>query len=570
MLHTLKITNVALIEQLTIQFKPNLNVLSGETGAGKSIIIDSLNFLLGARADKTLIRSGQNEAKVVGVFHLDNFNEGVAAFFEKTGIVKEDVLIISRQMNINGKSITQVNGEFVTATMLRALTSYLIDIHGQNEHQFLLNAKNQLSLIDEFMLEEISKAKQNYLVSYGQLKAVNEQIDSFGGSEEERLKQIDLLNFEINEIMAVELSEEEEERLSLELKRMQNIEKIATQLNNALQLLEGARENGLVSSLAQVIHYLNSVSQYDSAIEECANRLESVKLELADVILEVSAQSSNVEFDEKEYEKLDDKLEQIKKLKRKYGGSIASVHAYLEETEKKLNELQNSKERLDELSIKKQQILKDLLEKGTLLHNLRKQSAKQLTDAVLKELIDLGMPNANLNISFLELPNKYELEEKLTKNGLDEVEFLFSANLGEPLKPLSKIISGGEMSRFMLAIKTIAAKSDEIDTMIFDEIDTGVSGKMAQAVSKKLAKISRAHQVIVVSHLPQISAMADTHYYIEKVIEQNKTLTKIRQLQEDEMLEEIARMLSSENVTEASKQNAFELKQEGNYFKKQL
>lgn len=564
MLQHLKINNIALIEDLNLTFYSKLNVLTGETGAGKSIIIDSLNFLLGARADKTLIRSGQTQAKVVGVFVLEEKVKEVTAFFEKNNLEYDDTVIISRQMSENGKSVTQINGEFVTASMLKELTSYLIDIHGQNEHQLLLNTVNQLEMIDAYKQKEINNKKQAYQEVLHKLKEVNQHLLSFGGSEEDRLRQIDLLEYEVNEINLANITQEEEEELTLRLKKLQNIEKIANNVSEANVQLESG-QGGVLASLTSALHNLNAVSAYDSTIETLVERLNSSKLELEDVIYELNDMASSLEFDEKEYEQVDERLELIKKLKRKYGGSVEQVLTYLKEASEKLHALKNSKEEIDKLQKEKRSILKELLEAGVALRKERETSANELTSAILEELKDLGMPHAKLVMQFCDLPSLEKLERAYKQNGLDEVEFLFSANLGEPVKPLNKIISGGEMSRVMLSFKTVL--TGDIPTFVFDEIDAGISGKMAQAVSKKLAKISRNHQILVVSHLPQIAAMADNHFFIEKTVIEGKTKTHVELIKEDKVIEEIARMLSAEKLTDASKNNAKQLKEDATLFK---
>ncbi|MGD9901433.1 MAG: DNA repair protein RecN [Spirochaetales bacterium] len=571
MLQSLKINSIALIDDLTINFKDKLNVLTGETGAGKSIIIDSLNFLLGARADKTLIRSGKDSAKVTGVFYVDVENPFVADFFEKADIPSEDTIIITREMNINGKSATKVNGEFVSAAMLRAFTTHLIDIHGQNEHQFLLDEKNQLQLLDDYGQNSIKPLKADYLISYDGLKEVNRQILSFGGNEEERLKEIDLLEFEVKEIEGAKLSENEENSLQEEFRRMQNIEKIANEVNLAYSNLNGGADgSGLSQSITFAERSLSAVEEYDEQIAKIAERLNSAKLELEDITSELGAYAEGLEFDEEEFERVDSRLDYIKKLKRKYGGSIESAGEYLEKAKTRLYALKNSAEQLEKLANAKNKLLKELFVKGSRLTEERKTIANTLSQEILEQLKELGMPSANLEVHFNNLPTLGELEQQLTSNGIDIVEFMFSANLGEPVKPLTKIISGGEMSRFMLALKTIIAKTDNIPTMIFDEIDSGISGKMAQAVSHKMAKISRNHQVLVVSHLPQISAMADTHFYIEKIVEGTKTLTNVKEITENAIINEIARMLSGEQLTEHSISNAKELKNICDEYKRKL
>ncbi|MDD4211414.1 MAG: DNA repair protein RecN [Clostridia bacterium] len=570
MLQSLKISNIALIQELTINFKNNLNILTGETGSGKSIIIDSLNFLLGARADKTLIRTGESDARVVGVFILEKTGEFVESFFAKLNIEPDSTIIISRQMNINGKSITQVNGEFVTASMIKELTPYLIDIHGQNEHQFLLSSKNQLTIIDDYFYKMIDNIKQDYLLTFNEIKQVNAGILSFGGSKEDRLRQIDLLEYEINEITSAKLDEKEEEELFVTLKRLQNAEKIANNLTTATYNLENLGASGIVGALSLAINSLDAVASYDDSIAKLSDRLHSAKLELEDATFELNDLASSLEFDQNEFDRVDERLDEIKRLKRKYGSTIEEVLNYLQKATIKLDNLMSSAEELEKLNKQKQNLLKELLLKATKLSNARKQGAKELTQAILAELVDLGMPNAKLEIEFNDLATLEDIESVSTSNGVDQVEFMFSANLGEPVKLLTKIISGGEMSRFMLAIKTIIAKTDNIPTMVFDEIDTGISGKMAQAVSKKLAIISKTHQVLVVSHLPQIAAMADNHYYIEKKVESGKTLTKVMLVEGNLLIEEIARMLSGVKLTDASISNAAQLKDECNKYKLSL
>lgn len=567
MLQQIKITNVALIDEVNINFEEQLNILSGETGAGKSIIIDSLNFLLGKRADKTLIRSGKETAKVTAVFFVDENKAYIKSFFEKLGVESENNIIVTRTMSINGKSTTTVNGEFVSATQLRELTSNLVDIHGQNEHQLLLKEANQLKIVDDFGGKNVLDAKNKYLQNYNLLLEVNKNIKNLGGSEFERARQIELLAHEIKEIEAANLNESEEEELRIKFKRMQNSEKIANSVTEALDALNG---NSVVNNIILANKSLGAVSQYDEELQKLNERFNSIKLELDDAVSELNYIGNSLEFDQEQFEIMDDRLEEIKKLKRKYGGSIESALIYLSEAKEKLFNLENSAEQLMKLNKEKQQIILKLIDFGKVLTNERKQSFNSLSKLMVKELEDLGMKNAKFDAKFYSYYIESELEEKMMPNGLDEIEFMFSANLGEPVKPLSKIISGGEMSRFMLALKAITNKLGGVPTMIFDEIDTGISGAMAAAVAKKLAKISRNHQVLAVSHLPQITAMADSHYYIEKTTKENKTSTSIKLLKEAEEINEIARMLSGNVVSNTSLENAKDLKNKSNIYKKEL
>lgn len=570
MLQSLKIKNVALIEDLYVDFEDKLNILTGETGAGKSIIIDSLTFLLGGRADKSLIRSGQAEAKVTAIFNVDSSMPYVVNFFEKLDLEIDSTVIISRSMNINGKTVSKVNGEFITATMLRDFTAYLVDIHGQNEHQFLLKETNQLQLIDSYGINAIEEKKVEYLTVYNKLKQVNIDLFALGGSEEDRLRQMDILEYQIKELETAELDENEEEELAIKLKRMQNAEKISNSVTSASNALGAEFGDGVLSDLSLAIGSLITATGYDESLINIVEQLKSSKLELEDAISELGVVANSLEYDVVEFETIDERLDYIKKLKRKYGGTIKKALVFLEEAKKELFKLNNSYDQLNLLKSKKKEILKELLHKANNLTASRKEVAENLTRAILNELKDLGMQNSSLEIDFNISPAIETIEQLAKKNGVDNVEFMFSANLGEPVKPLVKIISGGEMSRFMLALKTIIAKTDNIPTMIFDEIDTGISGKMAQAVSYKMAKISRNHQVLVVSHLPQIAAMADNHFFIEKNTIEAKTTTSVKKLDNNLIIEEIARMLSGESLSVSAIDNAKDLKLCCNSFKQNL
>jgi DNA repair protein RecN (Recombination protein N) len=573
MLHSLHINNIALIKNLTIDFTIGLNILTGETGAGKSIIIDSLNFLLGARADKTLIKSGEAQSKVTGVFLVDSKKQFVKEFFEKLDIPLESEVIITRQMGLNKKSTTKVNGEFVTASMLKAFTPHLIDIHGQNEHQFLLDNTNQLTIIDNFGAKELRSYKQNYFKQFELLKEINFKIKALGGSEEDRTRQMDLLNYQINELEGAKLDAQEEIDLKERLKLMQNSEKLTKAVSDAHLNFESSLEGNMIGKISSAITSLRSVEGLDTEIAKLTSRLDSIKLELDDATSELALLQNNYSFDEAEFERVDERIDYIKKLKRKYGSheaSIKSTLAYLEKAKERLFALESSYEALNKFKKQKRDVLISLLISCTQLSEKRQAVARSLSGLIVSELCELGMKDAKLEVSFKFLPTLEELEDVITTGGVDVVEFMFSANLGEPVKALNKIISGGEMSRFMLAIKTITSKTDNIDTMVFDEIDSGISGKMAQAVSKKMAKISKNHQVLVVSHLPQIAAMADTHFYIEKTSNNFTTNTNVKQIDGESIVKEIARMLSGDVLTANSINNAKELKEVSNNYKNSL
>lgn len=550
MLNSLSINNIALITKLTTDFDEKLNIFSGETGAGKSIIIDAINFMLGAKTNKSLIRNGEEFALVEGAFDISG-RQDIEEILLDLGIETDETLIISRQMNLKGKNTIRVNGKIVSLSMLRGISRMLVDVHGQSEHFTLAKIATHIDLLDKFGKNEIKNFKNEYIFAYDELQKLYKELNSFGGSDAERAHLIDLYNFQITEIEEANLTLDEEEQLNERFRLITNAEKIATSLEETLKAL--SVENGGIFSLSIASNELNSISHLNEQFPELVNRINSIRYECEDIESTLSDIQTELNFDDREADRVADRLELIKRLERKYGANITSIFEYLERTKKEYDKLTKSEEEISRINegIEKAKIkTNDYAKKLT---NVRKVVAKQFEELILKELSDLGIENANFEVYFKETNGV------LTRNGSDDVEFMFSANLGQPLKPLVKVISGGEMSRFMLALKSITAELDNIDTMIFDEIDTGISGKIAHVVAEKFINLSRNHQVIVITHLPQICATGDKNLLIAKNIIDEHTETTINVLSKDEKIVEVARLSGSKELNEITKNHAIEL-----------
>lgn len=562
MLKSLKISNIALIENLFIEFDSGLNILTGETGAGKSIIFDALNFVLGARSDKTLIRNGESVARVDAVFDIDLSNTILKNFLADNDIDCEDSeLLISRKMSVDGKSDVKVNGYPITSSMLRQITGNLVDIYGQQEQVSLLKTQSQLALLDNFASSELRTVKEEYSSGFAKLQAINKRLDSLGGDEFNASREKDYLSFVIKEINDANISENEEIELTQSKQRLNNTEKIASGVNVSQNAL-----NSALNYISQGASSLGGVSQFDNTLASLYDRLQSSKLELED-ILESIGELDVGEFSQNEYDKIDERLDRIKELKRKYGGSCEAVQEFLQKSQDRLYELENSDKLRSDLEKDKNELLSKLFSLAIKMNTIRKKYAKLFCQKLLQNLAQLGMPNAQIDFSILD---DNLAEKDLTSNGLGKVELMFSANLGGELKPLNKVASGGELSRLMLGIKAIVAETDNMPTMIFDEIDAGISGKMAQAVGEKMAEIGKFHQVIAITHSVQIASMADCHFMIKKTEHNGKTTSETIKLSENERIEELARFMSGDNVTQSTLTSANELLEKQRQFKLNL
>ena len=557
MLSYLKIKNIALIDQLVINFDEGFNVLTGETGAGKSIIIDSLNFVLGGKVNKTLMRSGESFMRVEALF-LPPYENGIEKVFEDYGIEFEDEILIARTYYDNGKNEIRLNGNTLTASMLKNVTSYLVDILGQHEHQSLLKDKFHLEIIDNLQPKRLELLKESVQNLYSQYKIIVAEIDKIGSSSENRERMLDLLKYQIDEIERAKIKPDEDVELNNERLKMLNSEKIATNLNNAYQELNSNYSSSVDESLKKASVSLNSISQYDNSLVELVERLNSIRYDLQDISETLKQINDQNSFDQARFDEIDSRLDLIKSLKKKYGNSTEQIAEFLQESKLKYDEIVNSEELLNKLNKQLSQLKIDLYNECVNLSNERQNIAKEFEDLVKNQLTDLGMKNARFKVVFEPIVDMEQA--KFTSNGLDSVWFEFSANLGQPLKPLSEVISGGEMSRFMLGVKNILADIDNINTLVFDEVDTGISGNMGFTIACKMANISKNHQVISVSHLPQIAAMADTNFLITKTTQDGQTFTFVERLDEAKALEEVARLSGGEKANAISIEHAKVLK----------
>lgn len=562
MLSKLTIKNVALIESATITFGEGLNVLSGETGAGKSVILDSVNFVLGAKADRAMIRYGETECMVKAEFILSE-NARAVEVLREMDIDSDGEIIISRKFAENGKNAVKINGNTVTATMLRRVTDCLVDVHGQSEHFFLLKESNQLKTLDEVVGDGIISEKQALQALLKENRAIDEQIALLGGDEKERGRRLDILQFQIEEIETVDLQDGEEEELLAKRNKIKNLEKIISALRVATECLSG--ENGVLDGLRLTTRALLGITKLDDAYENVYEKLESVAIDANDALETLNGMADELYFDENEAEETETRLDIIRALKRKYGANKEEIDAYLEEIKKEYDLLSDCEGQYAILTDKKGKNLKKIYQICRKITELRKSQGKAFCKRVTEELKTLNIEHAQFEIEFSEYEETDA--EKATVNGLDTIRFMFSANAGEPMKPLGKIISGGEMSRFMLAVKTQLSSINEISTYIFDEIDAGISGKTAKVVGEKLAKIAKNTQIIAVSHLAQIASMSDNEYFIEKREEKDKTLTFVTELDEQGKIAEIVRLLGGQETDEYAIKHAKELIKQAQEYK---
>ena len=563
MLNKLVIKNVALIENAEINFTQGFNVLSGETGAGKSVILESINFVLGAKADKSLIRNGENECMVSAEFDvLDNNN--VYVILDELGFDREDLLIITRKFDLNGKNSVKINGNSATVSMVKKLTSALLDVHGQSEHFYLLSTANQLKLIDRFAALKDSAEYGAIQVIYKEYKDLIKELESIGGDEAARLLRLDVLNYQIKEIESAAVRENEFEELTDIKSKLLHREKIITALNSVKSSVED--EGGLSDILSNCIRALNGIVSFGEDYAVLSDRLNNAYSEIDDIVSTVNSALDGFGYSEYSLEEIDDRLNLIKTLFRKYGGDYAAMTEFYEGVKLEKEKLENYNDTAEKLQAEIKSRKQNLYDLYIKLSDIRKIAAEKFAKNVLAELVELGMPKASFYVDFSDVPT-YEESKFDSANGFDEIKFMFSANLGEPVKPLSDVISGGEMSRFMLAIKAQTAKYNEISTFIFDEIDAGISGVIAWTVAEKLVNISRSVQVIAVSHLPQIVSFADNNILIIKTELSDKTVTTVKTLTDSDKVNEIARLSGGTFGEDSSIDHAKSLIQKANEYK---
>lgn len=539
MLAKLTVKNFALIENAEIIFTDGMNVLSGETGAGKSVIIESINFVLGGKPDRAFIRHGTEECSVTAEFDVSD-NPSIGDIFDELDFDKEDVLIISRKFSVTGKSSVRINGNSATIGMLKKFTSHLIDVHGQSEHFELLSTSNQLKLLDKYGGEEIAAIKNELKSNYNAFRTVNDELEELGGNEDHRLIRLDVLDFQIKEIEDCAVKEGEEENLLAIRERIIQKERLLTALSAVKSAISD--EGGVSDILGNAVRSVQSVSQFGQEYEDLYSRLSAVYSETEDISETAGEIEESLSEEGLDPDALEERLEKIKKIKKKYGGSFEEINVFLENAKSEKEKLENFNETAEKLLLESEK-LKDVLYKNyASLDNVRRKYAKQLENNVLAELAELKMDKSKFAIVFSALPDKSDCKFD-SANGANEVEFFFSANLGEPLKPLSSVISGGEMSRFMLSVKAQSAKYNDISTFIFDEIDAGISGAVAKVVARKLCRISKEVQVIAISHLPQITSFADNNLLIYKHEKDGLTYTSVKKLSDVEKTAEIVRLV---------------------------
>ncbi|MFA7663638.1 MAG: DNA repair protein RecN [Clostridia bacterium] len=560
MLASLHVKNIAVIKDISINFGNGLNIMTGETGAGKSIIIDSINFVLGDRADKNIIRSGEENAEVEAVFILNSFQMILSEILNNNGIDWNDgILIIRRTLNINGRGEIRVNGFSVTLSFLKSIVSYLLDVHSQHETQSLLNENNHLKILDAYAAETNS-LNVVFLKKLKEFKSLQQLIESFPQPLDIE-HQMDILNFQINEIEESNFHDFEEETLIKERNVIQNSEKILSSLVNAISLLEGNDIIGIETIILNLLKEVSFLNRFDYSYGSISDRLESILIEIRDIKNSLDDSLKNIDYDDNKLQSIEKRIEQIRMVKRKYGSDEESIKSFLLKSIERRNYLSNAEQNISEISSSMSSLKKELTEIGLKLHELRVLSSKSFVDNIVKQLNDLGMKNASFSVS-VELLDDFINSNflELSLNGPDKIKFLISLNKGEPLKDLKRVASGGEMSRIMLAIKNITANLEGIDTLIFDEIDSGISGNAAKTVSQKLFNISIGRQVIVVTHLSQIAAMADLNYLIHKHVSGDETLTYVSQLDEEGVIKELMRISGSNNSSKAGYLSSKELR----------
>lgn len=552
MLQSLHVKNLALIDETEVSFGGGLNILTGETGAGKSIIIGSINLALGAKADKEMIRAGAEYALVELVFTVEN-PEQIRAVQELELPIEEGQIILQRKIMEN-RSQCKVCGETVTARQLRQLADILIDIHGQHEHQSLLKASRQLEILDAYAGVELAEKKGRLKEVYGQYREKKRELSENEVDEETRKRECSLAEFECREIEEAALAPGEDEEIEKAYRRMSNARKIREAAASAHELC-GYEDNGAGSAIARAIREIKTVSAYDETLQDYERQLLDIDGLLNDYNRGMAEYLSGLEFDAGQFEQTQERLNLINHLKSKYGNTWEEIQEYQNRAREIIEKYQDYDAYRAALFEETAAFEKKALHLAKEISDLRSENAQELASQMRQALLDLNFEQAVFEIQV------EPSEERLGENGFDQVSFQISTNPGEPVRELSQVASGGELSRIMLALKTVLADKDEIETLIFDEIDTGISGRTAWKVSEKMGILGKGHQLICITHLPQIAAMADTHYMIEKQVVDNRSITRIRELDQKESVEELARMLGGDEITPSALQNAGEMKE---------
>lgn len=551
MLKELSIKNFAIIDDLKIEFTEGLNLLTGETGSGKSIIIEALGVVLGGRTSKDLIRTGEDRAIIEALFFI---NDDIKLILSQLGYEDPEMLIITREISKNYPSISRINGRPVTINILQSITSRLVDIFGQHEHQSLLNISNHIILIDSFGDKSHHNLMTKIGTSYDKYKDEKIRLKEMNISSHERERELDLLKFQIDEIEEAKLTLKDDEDIENSFKKLSNMKEIIQGLSQAVEILNnsGFENSSVLELVDRTTNIISALYRFDKSLEPFLKRTSSIRYELQDLAIEMSHYLENLDIDEERLDFLEDRMDLINRLKKKYGSTIGKIHEYRDKIILQYEGLVNFEKEIEKINKLIEGYEMELKDNSRLLSDKRKNIALDLEKKIGLELKELNMDNVLFKV-------KFEDKKELSPNGMDTIEFLISTNPGEELKAFSKIVSGGEMSRIMLGFKSILAHKDKIPTLIFDEIDTGISGRTAQIVGEKIKKISRNHQVLSISHLPQIAALADSHFVISKDVGDQKSITKIERLDDEKRILEMARLLGGVHVTETTLNHAREM-----------
>ena len=546
MLSLLHIENIAVIESADISFDRGFNVLTGETGAGKSIVIDAISAILGERAYRDMIRTGTNKASVRAVFT----DVPELAWFGDNGVEYDPETVIQREIHLDGKNVCRVNGSLVSVSILRRLGIQLINIHGQHDSASLFDEDNHLTFLDAFGDNEAIRA--DYSEKYEAVVKLRREIDRISMDEGEKLRRMETLRFQINEIEKAELEAGEDEELEARRKILQNAEKLSDGMEEAVECLYGGDDSdGAAGLLAQAEHALARLSRFTDAYASLHDKVADLMYQVQDVAEEVRDARDDLSYSADELETIEARLDKIHRLRRKYGVTCADILEYLEKAKKELDEIEFADDHVERLKKKLKKAEKEAWDAAKVLRENRKETAKSMAERILSELAQLDMPRVQFEVQFTELD--------LTANGADSLAFYMSANAGEALKPMSKVASGGELARIMLAMKNVLAEKDQVNTLIFDEVDTGVSGRAAQKVAEKLRSVAAHKQVLCVTHLPQLAALANTHLLIAKSEREGRTYTSVTPLDIEGRKKELARIIGGTSITETTLKSAEEM-----------
>lgn len=564
MLTELDIKNFAIIDELSIHFQKGLTVLTGETGAGKSIIIDALGLLIGGRGSAEFVRHGEKKAELEGLFIVEDKNHPVYDKTKELGIdiMDDQMLVLHRTISHSGKSICRINGKLTTLAILKEIGQSILDIHSQHETQSLLHQERHIELLDHYYQTSYPTFKNHYEQLFIKWKELKSRYEANNKNEQELAQRLDLLEFQLNEIQQAELQVNEDEILTDERNELHNFEKIYQNMDDAYNALHGEQRS--LDWLSHVATNLEEAAEYKEEIKNIHQEFTDHYFMIEELSYQIRQQLDGMDYDPDRLQFIESRLYEINQLKRKYGSTVEEIMTYSAKVEDELEQIKNRDQHLSNLSASVQEVVNDLLLEAKELHVIRKQIATKLEKSVLAELKDLYLDKTKfqVDVSWNEVTNGLSFEGKQISpndNGIDNVQFMISTNPGEPVKPLNKIASGGEMSRVMLALKNIFSKHQGITSVIFDEVDTGVSGRVAQSMAEKIYNISSGSQVLCISHLPQVASIADTHLKINKIVKNNRTHTAIQELSFDERVDEIGKMITGAELTEVSKAHAQEL-----------